>query len=59
MVRDEGSGGGAQQPNSDRFEKLFTFIMLKWHNCGMYEYTRGLTNFRKELRRKKGATAAR
>ena len=55
MGSHEGSDVGAQQPNSDRFDELFRFTMPKWHNCCMYEYTIGLTSFRKELRRKKGA----
>ena len=59
MVPDEGSDVGAQQPISDRFDELFNFTMFEWHNCRVYESTRGLTSFMKELRRQKGAAAAR
>lgn len=60
QVVSEGSqGGDSQHSSTEQCWTLFEFVMSKWHNCRMHEYTRGLTSFRKELKRTTKATAIR
>ena len=59
MVPTEGQGVGLRRTDIDMCWGLFEFVMGKWHNCRMYEYTRGLTDFRKELKQKKKAASIR
>lgn len=63
LVTDDRGGGEGQGRGTATFEELFDFVMEKWHNCRMYEYTRGLKDEdeeeEQELKRPKKATAGR